>query len=189
MVSSEIVEYVREQLRAGYSPEEIRDALEEAGWDPREIEDAFSLAQFGFPVSEPPQPSLKAPGGTIPPVEIRSKSHVPLALSLLGGLLIFILGLEVLLALPLVSQLAGPLQLAGLMETFLSGLVKGVVLLIYGLAAVAGALLSGREGRERAGGAVVLVFSLLVLAGFHGALALAGGILGVLGGVWSLRSG
>ncbi len=45
MADSSIINYIREQSKAGYSEAEIKAALSQQGWEEGEIEEAFSAAQ------------------------------------------------------------------------------------------------------------------------------------------------
>jgi hypothetical protein len=41
MIYPQAIKYIKDQLSAGYSEEEIRDAMEKAGWRKKDIEDSF----------------------------------------------------------------------------------------------------------------------------------------------------
>jgi hypothetical protein len=185
MVSSEVVEYVKEQLRAGYSPAEIRAALQMQEWTEEEISEAFRLAGGPLPGAAP---------AVYPPVKLKKGRNVAFAISLAGGLLIFIFGLETVLSFPLISS---SLVEAGLVMGFfgffeallVSNILIGSATLALAVGIIAGSLVSSREGKGRAGGLLVAVFSALALAGFNGFLLSLGSILGIIGGILNIWRG
>ena len=60
--TSKIVQYIREQISAGYPENMIRDALMKQGWSHDEVDEAMSLA--GHHAPKPPAPEhVKAPPG------------------------------------------------------------------------------------------------------------------------------
>ena len=168
MVSSEIVDYVNEQLKAGFRPEDIRAALAEAGWSEDEIADAFSQVT--------PQ--------IIPPVRIGKPRNRGRIFSIIGGLLIFVAGLEAVLTFPLISTYLPVMNSLGIIESAVPMLYAGTAMLAFAILVVIGSLINNRS---RKGVIIVLVFSILSLAGFYGILILAGSILGIIGGVLSLK--
>lgn len=179
MVGSEVIEYIKEQIKAGYSPQEIKAALEQQGWNDQEIDEAFQKAS-------PPQPAV------FPPVEIKRQKGIDFFISIIAGFILFIVGLETFLNLPLISApLAASgisLTILGIIQASLSGL-SGIILLIFGLIAIIGSLMIYPEGKGRLGGLLVLVFSLLALIGFNGFLLFFGSILGILGGIVAIKKG
>lgn len=170
-----IVSYVKNQLTSGFSAQEIRSELARQGWDPHEVEQAFSEARQQV----------------IPPVVVphRSKSYL---LALVGGMIIFVFGLETTLSLPLISSLLADvgiaLQLLGLISTWLvDPLWVGALALVFGLVVIVGSLMVTRA--QKSGGILAIIFAVLAIVGFHGLLPLIGGLLGLIGGALSLRAG
>ena len=179
MVSSEIVDYVKEQLRAGYTPEEIRTALLTQGWSEGEVNESFDLA---------------GPAPVSPPVKIKGGKSKGFLLSLIGGLLIFIFGLETVLSLPLLSSSLSSagliISLWGLFEGGLQTSVnRGTVILIFSIVVILGSFLKNREGKARMGGVLVMIFSVLSLLGFNGFLLFVGALVGIAGGIVALKTG
>jgi len=181
MASPEIEEYVREQLKAGYSPEEIRGALLSQGWTEQEAGEVLGIDPAGefHHVS--------------PPVKIKSRRNIGFIISLLGGLIIFIFGLESVLELQLISSVivqAGlVVSFTGFLEPVLQTTLNiGTVILIFAIVTMMGSLLINKSGRGGQGAVLVLVFSVLTIAGFNGFLVLLGGILGIIGAVLGTRS-
>lgn len=176
MVSSDIIEYVKEQLKAGYSSEEIRVALLAQGWTEEDVDEVFTFA--GPPSAQP----------ITPPVTIKKGGNKGFLISLLGGLILFIFGLETVLSLPVLSSLlvgAGLIiAVSGFFEALLlTSLNSGVVILIFAVVIILGALLLHREGKEKRGGILIIVFSVLSLIGFNGFLLFVGAVLGIIGGI------
>jgi hypothetical protein len=67
MVDPSAVNYIKEQLHAGYTKDEIRKALLDSGWNEKDIEDAFYVI-YGEskeinPQKEPGEPSIGFYGG------------------------------------------------------------------------------------------------------------------------------
>jgi hypothetical protein len=65
MADSSIINYIREQSRAGYSEAEIRAALSQQGWEEGEIDEAISAAiqkPAKQPVKQPSQPGPVSSG-------------------------------------------------------------------------------------------------------------------------------
>lgn len=169
MPSSEIIAYAREQLAAGFTPQEIAAELARQGWTPQEIAETFEAAG--------PQHQ-----GVSPPVQLPSSRKYLLALA--GGILLFAAGLGMLLGLGSIAMVMA--ELPALIRTSDApvGGVLGVVLAI--LLVVGGILLKGSH--KRLGGILAVVCSLLGIIGFGSLLALAGGILGLAGAVLALRA-
>jgi|GEM_PF-3202310 len=61
MLNEQLLAYVRENTRAGFSRSEIEQALKNAGWDPADIAAAFSVQQ-------PTTPTTPATPSPVPPL-------------------------------------------------------------------------------------------------------------------------
>lgn len=59
MASKEIVDYIKQELRAGHSPADISKALTDVGWEKTEVESAF--AEIGMPETSPAPVSTASP--------------------------------------------------------------------------------------------------------------------------------
>lgn len=170
-MGAEVVEYVREQLQNGYDAEEIAAELARQGWAEAEIQEAFAAAR------QPQRPPV------YPPVDVRRHGKEYL-LTLLGGVLAFIAGLELTLALPLFSSL-GSSTLLGVFAILPAAQV-GTLALVVGIGMIISALLMNRA--LRAGSVLSLVFSILALIGFAGFLPLLGGILGIVASLLGIKA-
>ena len=98
MANVEIVEYIKDQLDAGYSEAEIREALQAEGWSSRDVEEAFdevyATAQKNQsrppPPLEPVEKATPAKADLAPPpagLPARSVGKGGFILSMVGGLL------------------------------------------------------------------------------------------------------
>lgn len=184
MVASEIIEYVREQLKAGYETDDIQEALRSQGWNDQEINEAFSLVE----THQGPQQKE----GVFPPVKIHRHNNKGFIITLLGGLLIFIVGLETVLSLPLLSsafvQMGIAFSILGMFESALiSSLNVGVVLLIFAIFMILSSLIIKGGDRQRMGGIIAIVFGILTIVGFNGLLLVVGAVLGIVGGLLGLK--
>ena len=174
MVASEVTEYVRVQLAAGYSEGEVWDALRSQGWSDQEISEAVQLAQAQLQV--------------VPPVVIKKHKNLSFVISLIAGLILFINSLEIVLALPLISsylsQAGITMNMFGFIQGFLgSDLNGGILLLIFSVLVILGSLLIRKQGKEGIGAMLVVIFSLLSLIGFSGFLLFIGAVIGIIGGI------
>lgn len=192
MPNPEILAYIKEQQNAGYSAKEIKNALLSAGWEELEIRDAFdSLESPGKPEK---QKKEKPKSSVYPPVDVKEGRNHSFIISIIGGLLIFVFALETVLSLQLITSTlvnAGlSINLLGLFAGVLESDVNmGIVLIIFAVDIILGSLLINREGRERMGGILVLVFSVLSLIGFNGSLLIIGSVLGIIGSILAIKNG
>jgi hypothetical protein len=152
MADESIVRYIREQLSAGYTEGEIRDALSGQGWHPEEIEKAFSDATS----SEQEEPDIPVQGR---PAEGKSGNGMVFILPLAGGVLVILnsliayLGINVMIGgllvaaafimhfIPGSSRLTGVFILALSLITLLMGdglIIGGAVAIIGGFLAIIG---------------------------------------------------
>jgi hypothetical protein len=184
-----IVQYVKEQLSAGYAEKDIRDALLDQGWQPDEIDEAFSAA--GGPPKEKPAGPEERPAGRKAgkPVKEAAGAGMGFVLSIAGGALIVLnsvlvfIGMGDMLGL-FVSNLNLSL-LAALIE--LSVFDRFLVNMIVGSFLIAASIMVYMiPDRARLTGMFILalsVVSVLVGNGFlvGGIVAIMGGLLAVLG--------
>lgn len=69
MANPELIEYAKNQLNAGSSPNYIRTVLIKQGWSERDVDDAIGIAQADAgPAKEEPKPAEEKP-----PVERKNK--------------------------------------------------------------------------------------------------------------------
>ena len=100
----------------------------------------------------------------------------------------FMHALELILVLPLIS---GSLEGAGLTIEILGLFTApglGMLAVFFSLIIISGALTSTRQGGEKIGGILAVIFSLLMVVGFSGILPVIGGVLGLAGGIAALIS-
>ncbi len=78
MTNQELVDYIRNQLIAGYSPEEIRNILVQRGWYESEIKEAFnSVRRVQMGAEAAPTPPGKEPPEEKPPRETLPEERPP----------------------------------------------------------------------------------------------------------------
>ncbi len=87
---SKIALYVKEQLSAGYSEQEIRDALSDQGWHPEEIDRAFSAARTPVPQKQAPAKMTVAAEQKPEKKPRLPRTGTSTLLSLAGGVLIIL---------------------------------------------------------------------------------------------------
>lgn len=178
MVSNEIVTYIKNQLNAGFSEDEIRAALRDQGWPENEINEAFNVTR-GFAPSAPK--TLKE--------EKIGKATAGFVLSFLGGMLIFI---NSILArfLPSVIDSLSQLDIFRIIgnDFFVNSLGIADTLWLFGIAlgviVIISSILIYKPGKERIGGIVVLIVSLISLVSISGFFA--GSMFGIIGGILAM---
>lgn len=167
MINDEVVNYVKDQLNAGYSKQDIIQALHEQDWSREEIIEIFD--------------HLK-PHKIFPPVDISDKRNYPFLVSGLGGGLVFISALITLFGVNFSTQLIGIFSI--LLQTPLN---IGSLALLFGILMIISALVISKEGNEKLGGLVLIIFSVLIVIGFDNIVMFIGGLLGILGSILSFR--
>ena len=174
MPSAQILEYVHDQMEAGYSKDEIRQALKHAGWSEKEINDV-----------------LPAPPQVEPPVKTSPPKNYAFFLVFIAGILLIVPSIGNLFLLPLfsadISQGGLSINFLGLFSGFLSGMIGGTVMVVLSALVILSSFFIKRESMERVGSILGIIFSLLLLIGFSGVLFLAGGALGLVGGILAVK--
>lgn len=192
---SKILNYVKEQLSAGYAEKDIRDALLKQGWKPDEIDGAFSAAREA-PREKPkpgkvPAKAETGPAGPGPRGAEQGPSRIGMSfiLSIAGGALIVLnsvlvfTGMGDMLSLFVSNLDLSPMSMLielSVFDTFLVNMIIGITILA---ASVAMYMIPERASMT---GLFILVLSLVtVLIGngfiIGGIVAVAGGFLAVLG--------
>jgi hypothetical protein len=183
MADESIVRYIREQLSAGYTEGEIRDALSGQGWHPEEIEKAFSDATS----SEQEEPDIPVQGR---PAEGKSGNGMVFILPLAGGVLVILNSLIAYLG---IGDLMGifvhgiKLSVLGMLGIYLSSFSSFLVnVMIGGLLVAAAFIMHFIPGSSRLTGVFILALSLITLLMgdgliIGGAVAIIGGFLAIIG--------
>ncbi len=174
MVSNEIVEYVKTQLNAGFSEDDIRAALRGQGWPEDDINEAFNVIRGFVP---PPK---------APEEEKVKKATSGFVLSFLGGMLILINGIlagllpsllsDIISRVDIVKNISGDffVNFLGIADIlWVIGIVLGVIIIIL-------SMLIYEPGKEKIG-SIVLILSLISLVSISGLFI--GSILGIIGGI------
>jgi|GEM_PF-1827209 len=116
MVDEQLIGYIRENLKKGFSVDSLREILINEGWDPAEVDEAFAIVQspaFHAHEEPPPSPPKSHPLEAEPRKEAaqeEEKKSVPLPvtmLSFLGILYAVILILTAVTAIFFVGSLEG----------------------------------------------------------------------------------
>jgi len=178
MISQEIVDYIRTQLEAGYTLEQITNALLKEGWTEDEIHEACETAK------EVAAPRLEKP--LEKPKALTSQPILGFLSSALAGVIILMQSL-ILIFYPSVilvvysyipidttGEIANTLNLFQIQDMF--GVVVSILILL-------GSVLIYKN-REVAGGIIVLVLSIISLLTVNGFLA--GSLIGIAGGILAL---
>jgi hypothetical protein len=172
MANPEIIEYAREQLKAGHSVDEIRDSLIKTGWSKEEVEEAISAVQTqapANPTTTPTQPGLK-PG----------KLLYGLVLSITAGLLIILNTIRI-LAPSLEEQI-----IINVIQFLPLSTEHTILTLVSGILMIIGAFLAYKTWggiKGKIGGILVIVFSLIY---FISAGYIIFFIIGIIGGLLAL---
>lgn len=93
MTSQELLDYIREQLNLGYSPEQTKNTLIQRGWRENEINEAFNSVRQVQPAEALPAPPAGKPPQETPPKEEPHKggfSKKIILLIIVVGLLVVI---------------------------------------------------------------------------------------------------
>jgi hypothetical protein len=184
--SSKIVRYIRDQLSAGYSEQQIRDSLLGQGWHAEEVEVAFSIARSA-PRAVPPEKARQAAQAaqTGRPAKRVGTGFV---LSVAGGSLIVLNSVLVFLGIGDMLELFVP----GISISFLS--MFGVALsafdsiliniLIGAFLIVASFIIYFIPGKARLTGMFMVALSVITVLVGNGFLI--GGIIAMVGGVFAM---
>ncbi len=183
MVNLQLVEYVRKQLQAGFSEDEIRRVLIEAGWFEDEINEAFFTVKSENRSKEEKPPAEISPPETVlqtPKEEIKKPVLFKplLILSLLSGILVII------------NTIIRMVQITDILNmNFSIFLQSGMILetdipligIVIGIGIITGAiLLMIRPERTRITSLLILALSALAILTGNGFLI--GGITGAVAG-------
>ncbi len=175
MVDSEILEYVKTQLKAGFTAEQIRRALLDADYTVEEVNEAIETAQQDIqptPAAAPAQPPpLKEGGG-----------KAGFALSILGGILILASVVLTFLGNTLLSDMFSSVPVLGKSNLDLAGNDLIILNVILAIGILLGAIFSRKKSEIKmiAGVVVILLSSISLLNGsgfFLAIISLIGGLL------------
>jgi hypothetical protein len=200
MVSSDVVEYIKEQLHAGYSEGEIIDALRKEGWTDKEIDEGFALTHHlhedhhekehhedhheKHKFEKDHHKHHKGP--ELPDLERKKGSGLGFILSLIGGILLLISSLEMLASISINSFFESfglTIGFFGYFAGMMSVIETGMALVVFAVVIIIGSVIIRKAGKARLGGILVLIFSVLSLVGFTGFILFIGALLGIIGGI------
>ncbi len=190
---SSIVQYIREQLSAGYTEQEIRDALLSQGWYSEEIERAFSTVRATAPAKPAARPAEEPPAAKQEPEKAAAQQPgrvigTGFILSLAGGVLVILNSLLVFFGIGDLLDFFVPgikLSVLGMLGIQLSSLDSLVVNIIIGGFLVAAAfIIHVIPDKKRLTGMFMLIFSVITVLIGNGFLI--GGIIAIIGGVLAI---
>ncbi|NIP40244.1 MAG: hypothetical protein GTN39_01840 [Candidatus Aenigmarchaeota archaeon] len=97
MIDERLIDYIRDNLRKGYSLDSLRKVLIDEGWDPNQVNEAINYVQNISPPASPPVPSPH-PSWSPPEEEETRKPSRPTGVTIicilgfLGAILLLISG-------------------------------------------------------------------------------------------------
>ncbi len=191
---SSIARYIREQLSAGYTEQEIRDALSSQGWYSEEIEKELSAVRASAPAKPAARPAEGSPAAKQGPEKAATQQPRRIGtgfiLSLAGGALVILNSLLVFLEIGDLLGLFVPgigLSVLGMLGIQVSSFYSLLANIIIGGFLVAAAFIIHLiPDKARLTGIFMLIFStitVLIGNGFliGGIIAIIGGLLAILG--------
>ena len=190
---SSIVQYIREQLSAGYTEQEIRDALLSQGWYSEEIEGAFSTVRAPAPAKPAARPAEGPPAVKQEPEKAaaqqpRREIGTGFVLSLAGGVLVILNSLLVFSGIGDLLDLFVPgieLSVLGMLGVQLSSFDSLLVNIIIGGFLVAAAfIIYFIPDRVKLTGIFMLILSAITVLIGNGFLI--GGIIAIIGGILTI---
>lgn len=178
MVDSRIVDYAREQLSAGFSEEQVIRALVGQGWSDGEANEAVSIARG------PEKPKV---------IKAGEKAIIGFIVTLVGGIIMFLGGIESGISTPLLSLvfdnitnalgfsdgvITGFLSLGGM--TWITNLVLGAVIIILSV------LIYIKPKGTTLGGIGVIAISIITLLFLESSTVFIGSIVCIIGGILNI---
>ncbi len=169
------IEYVRKQMKAGFTRQQIRVALLREGWTAREIDDILAAA-----------------GAQQEEELILPSNSTAFFLSASAAILIAVNGILFVFDEPIGAQLrtAGLISADTSIAAFFPGLglfQVGFLACVFAFGVGIGAFLAHRPAGERSGGFLILFLSVLSFL-FAGGGFLVGSALGLLGGIHAVSN-
>jgi hypothetical protein len=191
--NSSIVNYIKEQLSAGYSEKEIRDALLSQGWYSEEIDKAFSAARAPAPTKPAAMPAEVPPAAGQEPEKAAAQQPrggigARFILSLAGGALVILNSILIFFWAEDLLDLFVPgveLSVLGTLGLQLSSFDSLVVnLMIGGFLVAAAFIIHAVPDRARLTGIFMLILSVITVMIGNGFLI--GGIIAIIGGALAI---
>lgn len=135
MANAELIEYAKNQLKAGSSANYIRTVLIKQGWGERDVDDALGIAQAeAGPVKEVPATPAKAAEPAAKP-ETGENKFLPIA-GLLTGIFLIITGVTAIYMLLTIGEMITTIEAVIGATGLITGLVSGQTLLCWPLAII-----------------------------------------------------
>ena len=173
MADSEIMEYVKTQLKAGYTEEQIRKALLDADYTIEEVNEAITSQSKPPAAPKPPKPEKRVGG------------KVGFILSLIGGVLILVTIIFMFMGYPILDDTLSQIPLLGVSSLGIIGNDLVVLNIILAAGIILGSVLSHKKKEMiKTTGVVVILLSIISLLN-GGGFFLA--IISVIGGLLLLK--
>jgi len=186
-VDKKVINYVKNQLKAGYTPDQIKTALANSGYNQADINQAIAAAGAGKakPVKGAPaaaKPTKGSPAGAKPAAGagMAEKPMIGFIVSLIGGILILLAAILPALGITFFNEIFEffpAIMVSDATMTMILGLVFAVV-------AIIGAVLVNMRPDNKAPGLIVLVMSIIIL--LMGTGFFLGALLGIIGGAMAI---
>ena len=186
MADSEIVDYVKAQLKAGYTIDQIRKALLDANYEPEEAQEAIEEAQ-AEPAMEEALPIAGRREKTVSgPARIEGGGRAGFALSIIGSILILLSAIMLVANYTIISDIFSQIPALGTLSLGLELNDIIVVNIVLAIGIILCAVLSHKRHEIRkTTGMVIIALSILSLLNgggfFLAIIALIGGLLVLAG--------
>lgn len=181
-VDPRVIDYVKKELAAGYSVDQVKNALVKQGWFEHEVVEALKIVQ-GEEKEQPPQQKVK-------------KAVIGFTLTLIGGVLFLLQGLSLLLETDIIGFVFSSIEnleyflwLSSLGNDLLVmaeglGLTLGMLGLFFAIIIILSSFLIFM-GKEKMGAIPIIVLAIFGLVFGLGyvignILAIVGGVMGIL---------
>ena len=168
-VDKKVIDYVKNQLKAGYTPEQIRTALANSGYNQVDINQAMSAAGAG-PHVKGAKPAPKAAGAAKIPM-------IGFALSVVAGLLLL---LATLLPFAGITVFGDVFSFFPVLILIADASILMILGILFPVIILIGAFLTKTMPDNKAPGLIVLVISIISLLMLPGSFL--GALLGIIGG-------
>jgi len=180
-IDKKTVKYVKDQLKAGYTPDQIKSALAGSGYAQADIDQAIAAAGVGTKAATgSSQPSGAGAAPAKPSAGIAgyaAEMSIGFIISLIAGIILIISAVLPLLGVTFFSDIFAFFTIILDLGADL-GMIFGIVLAIV---AIIGAVLIKMKPDNKAPGVIVLAVSIILI--LMGPAFFLGAIIGVIGGL------
>jgi len=184
VIDKKVINYVKNQFKAGYTPDQIRAALANSGYARADINQAMSAAGAGKPktASKPVKPGKSVQAGAKPAAGAGfEKPMIGFILSLIGGILLL---LATVLPFAGITFLGTVFSFFPVLILILDATINMILGIIFPVVILIGAFLIRNRPDSRAPGLIVIVVSVITLIMLPGSFL--GAIIGAIGGALAI---